>query len=440
MSMKKLSLLFCAMAACCASSAREATVASPNGKLTVVITDAPVPSLSATVPGASASGSVPAPFPSGTVTYAVTLEGRQVVLPSKLGFKADFGDFTEGLKIVNTKAVQVDRQYEMQQVKQSHFHYVATLLTVDLENSHGQKASVEFSVSDNDVAFRYVIPRQKDDNPKSAVIFSEATSFLLPDGTSTFLTPQSKSMVGWERTKPSYEEEYKADAPMTDRSAFGEGYTFPCLFRLPASSLETIGASGVSESSESSGTYKSYKSHKSHKSYKTYNSQDFWLLISETGVSSAYCGSHLSDYSSQQGYTIAYPMPGENNGRGDTFAGIPLPGVTPWRTITVGSSLKPIVETTIPYDVVEPLYTLNPQLSTLNSQLSTLNSQPSTLNPQLSTLNSQLSTLNSQPLRSLHLELAHLAGQLHQLRRPGAVHRPRLSHGLRALPRRQLVG
>jgi hypothetical protein len=55
-------------------------------------------------------------------------------------------------------------------------------------------------------------------------------------------------------------------------------------------------------------------------------------------------------------YTIAYPMAGENNGRSDTFAGIPLPGTTPWRTITVGSSLKPIVETTVAYDVVEPLY------------------------------------------------------------------------------------
>lgn len=33
-----------------------------------------------------------------------------------------------------------------------------------------------------------------------------------------------------------------------------------------------------------------------------------------------------------------------------------MPGVTPWRTITVGETLKPIVENTIPFDVVEPLY------------------------------------------------------------------------------------
>jgi hypothetical protein len=49
-------------------------------------------------------------------------------------------------------------------------------------------------------------------------------------------------------------------------------------------------------------------------------------------------------------------MEGENNGIGSSTPGIALPGSTPWRTITVGSSLKSIVETTIQYDVVEPLY------------------------------------------------------------------------------------
>ena len=83
------------------------------------------------------------------------------------------------------------------------------------------------------VAFRYLIPRQRNDNPKSAVILAEATGFNLPEGTTTFLTPQSKAMVGWERTKPSYEEEYKADAQMAQRSQYGEGFTFPCLFRVP---------------------------------------------------------------------------------------------------------------------------------------------------------------------------------------------------------------
>ena len=282
------------------ASAREVTIASPNGKLVVTVSDE-----------------------GGKATYAVALNGKQMLLPSALGFKADMGDFTKELKITNTKSAHVDRSYEMRQVKQSQMHYVAEALTVDFENAKGQKMSAEFSVSNNDVAFRYLIPRQKNDNPKSAVIQCEATGFSLPEGTTTFLTPQSKPMVGWERTKPSYEEGYSNDGAMTARSQYGEGYTFPCLFHAP----------------------------------------EGWVLISETGVDSHYCGSHLSDYP----YTIAFPMAGENNGNGTTTAAIALPGKTPWRTITVGETLNPIVETTIPYDVVEPLYTLTPALASPKS-------------------------------------------------------------------------
>ena len=296
----KKGLLFLALMLPMVASAREVTIASPNRKLVVTVNDE-----------------------GGKATYSVALNGQQLLLPSALGFKADMGDFTQGLKITNTKSAHVDRTYEMRQVKQSKMHYVAEALTVDFETAKGLKMSAEFSVSDNDVAFRYLIPRQKNDNPKSAVILNEATGFSLPEGTTTFLTPQSKSMVGWERTKPSYEEEYKADAPMTARSQYGEGYTFPCLFHAP----------------------------------------NGWVLLSETGVDSHYCGSHLSDYP----YTIAFPMAGENNGFGSANAAIALPGTTPWRTITVGESLKPIVETTIPYDVVEPLYPLTSHLSPLTS-------------------------------------------------------------------------
>ena len=291
--MKLQSLIPLLLLAPLSMQAREATVTSPDGKLSVTVSDQ-----------------------GGRATYAVSLDGQQVLQPSALGFKADFGDFTQGLSITHTKEGKAEDSYVMRQVKQSHISYQASTLSIDFENQQRQKMSVEFFVKDNDVAFRYVIPRQAKDNPKTATILSESTAFRLPDGTTTFLCPQIDPMKGWERTKPSYEEEYKPDAPMTDRSQFGQGYTFPCLFKAPGS----------------------------------------WVLISETGVDSHYCGSHLSDYQPSAGYTIAYPQPGENNGFGSSFASIALPGQTPWRTITVGQSLAPIVETTIPYDVVRPLY------------------------------------------------------------------------------------
>lgn len=72
-------------------------------------------------------------------------------------------------------------------------------------------------------------------------------------------------------------------------------------------------------------------------------------------MSSYYCGSRLIGHENGL-YTIGFPQEGEFNGNGTTSPGIALPGKTPWRTITLGPTLAPIVETTVPFDVVEPLY------------------------------------------------------------------------------------
>src|SRR5690606_12214623 len=122
-------------------------------------------------------------------------------------------------------------------------------------------------------------------------------------------------MTGFARTAPSYESGYTADVAM-ETNTNTNGYVFPGLFRI-----------------ENNG----------------------WVLLSETGVSSLYNASHLSKYTNGM-YNIEYPDMKTNNGFGSTSAQVGLPGMTPWRTITVGKTLKPIVETTIPYDVVEPLY------------------------------------------------------------------------------------
>ena len=71
------------------------------------------------------------------------------------------------------------------------------------------------------------------------------------------------------------------------------------------------------------------------------------MLVSETGVDSRYCGSRLSDVTEGNLYTVAFPMAEENNGNGTVAPAFALPGSTPWRTITVGETLKPIVETTV---------------------------------------------------------------------------------------------
>ena len=288
--------ILCSLAALMTASAMatDVKVASPDGKLQVTISDE-----------------------GGKPTYVVNYDGKQMMTPSALGLNTNIGDFTQGLTIKDSKENSIDSKYTMSRTKASEVHYQANEVNITMENAKKWPLTVTFRVSNSDVAFRYTLHRGKGNNPKCAVIYSEASAFNFPDYTTTFICPQSKTMVGWERTKPSYEEEYTADAAMDVKSKFGEGYTFPCLFHV---------------------------------------GNDGWVLVSETGTGSNYAGCHLSDYEKGKGYTVAFPNKTEMNGLGSEYVGIMVPGSTPWRTITVGSNLKPIVETTVAYDLVEPLY------------------------------------------------------------------------------------
>lgn len=258
---------------------------------------------------------VSCPSANGEVSYAVTYNGKQMLESSPLGMETNVGDFYRGLQLKEHKVTALDTVYEQSRIKASRIHYWANELLCSFVNGEGKNVQITFRVSNNDVAFRYTLPREQ--GKGSVTVNSERTGFRFPSQTTTFLCPQSDAMIGWKRTKPSYEEEYKADAPMNERSGYGHGYTFPCLFKV---------------------------------------GDDGWVLLSETGVDSRYCGSRLSDWDNGV-YRIAFPMPEENNGNGTVSPAFSLPGYTPWRTVTVGETLKPIVETTVPWDVVEPRYT-----------------------------------------------------------------------------------
>lgn len=249
------------------------------------------------------------------ISYTVSYKGKIMLEPSPLGIETNVGDFTKAMELTGHKVRVIDTVYTQSRIKSSRIHYLANELLCTFANAQGKKMDVTFRISNNDIAIRYTLPRQGERG--SVVVNSEKTGFRFPAQTTTFLCPQSDAMIGWKRTKPSYEEEYDADAPMNVRSKYGHGYTFPCLFRI---------------------------------------GDDGWVLVSETGVDSRYCGSRLSDGVNGL-YTVAFPMPEENNGNGTIAPAFALPGSTPWRTITVGETLKPIVETTVPWDVVESRYT-----------------------------------------------------------------------------------
>lgn len=260
-------------------------------------------------------------------------DGSEVVLlePSPLGLLTDAADFSRGLTLTSERRDTVARSYDISRTKTSHSDYRANALTLSYQTPEAQKTSetsktseksaprtvsVRFELADNSLAYRYELPQT--DSRACTVVTGEATGFAFPEGTTTFMSPQSDPMIGWHRTKPSYEEEYTHDAPLDAPSSYGHGFTFPALFH--------VGDRG-------------------------------WALVSETGTAGQYPGCRLSDYDAQTGlFTVAFPMEGENNGFGSTTAQMPLPSETPWRTIAFGETLKPIVETTVQFDVVEPLY------------------------------------------------------------------------------------
>ena len=273
------------------ASAENKQITSPDGKLVVTVADM-----------------------DGRPSYSVSYDNVLFLKPSPLGMIANIGDFSSGMSLEkNVSTNKIDETYELASIKKSKVRYVANEAVFSFTQQEKTIYDVIFRISNNDVAFKYKMYPQGE--TLSCVVKQEATGFAFPDGTTTFLCPQSKPMGGFARTSPSYETSYTAD-DVAGKNGWGEGYTFPCLFR---------------------------------------NGDNGWVLVSETGVNGGYCASRLLGHKGGV-YTIGFPQEGEANGNGTVSPGIALPGETPWRTITVGKTLAPIVETTVPFDVVKPLY------------------------------------------------------------------------------------
>ena len=152
----------------------------------------------------------------GKPVYSVTYDGKTVLENSPLGFVSNIGDFSRQMSFVGQQADKVEKTYTQDRIKCSTVNYSANKLTVTLENAEKKKLDIVFQLSNNDIAFRYEMPQYGE--TACMVIEKEATGFDFPSTTTTFLSPQSDPMIGWKRTKPSYEEEYVPDEPVATPS------------------------------------------------------------------------------------------------------------------------------------------------------------------------------------------------------------------------------
>ncbi|MXN92175.1 glycoside hydrolase family 97 protein [Flavobacterium sp. Sd200] len=252
----------------------------------------------------------------GQVVYNVIHEGKAFIESSPLGITTSIGDFTNNLKPAGTKTKSINEKYELNRSKVSKVNYTANELVASYINTNKDTIKFIFRVSNTDVAFSYMLPKTKKQT-STFTIDKEFTGFKLPSGSTAFITPQSPTKFGWKNTKPSYEEKYVIEQPVGSKSQYGLGFTYPALFHVK----------------DNTG----------------------WVLISETGTTGKYAGTRLAEPTAAGLYEVAFPMEGENNGVGATTVSATLPFSSPWKTITIGKTLEPIIASTVATDVVKPL-------------------------------------------------------------------------------------
>ncbi|PTX91417.1 glycoside hydrolase family 97 protein [Opitutus sp. ER46] len=271
---------------------------------------APAPVTSIASPDGALVVDVQLARPAGTLTYSVTRAGQPVLAASRLGLVRDDTDFTRGLTLVAVEPGRaIEEKYEILTAKRRANTYRANRQVVELVNADGAKLQVEFQVSNDGVAFRYVFPGT------SAVVRwlrEEVTSFAFLPGTRAWLQPMSEAKTGWSRVNPCYEEYFEKNIAVGTPSPQA-GWVYPALFR----------------------------------------SGDTWLVVSEAGLGRDYCGTRLRKESPNGEYTIGFPDARE------TFPGGPLnpvsvlPWRTPWRLIAIGS-LQTVAESMLGIDLADP--------------------------------------------------------------------------------------
>lgn len=247
--------------------------------------------------------------PQQGLTYAVYRNRVAVLLPSSLGLQLAGADLAAKLALETTSpVVAISDQYEMAVGKQRHISYRANEQVFAVKNAAGQKMDVVFRVSDDGVAFRYIV---KGAGRKQFV--SEATSFAFNPAAKAWLQPMQVAQTGWMNTNPAYEEHYQREIAVGTASPMKAGWVFPALFK----------------------------------------SGDTWVALSEANMDGSFHASRLQAESPNATYRIGLPMAAEVVTGGKLLADVTGDMVTPWRLIAVGS-LPTVMDSTLGTDLAAP--------------------------------------------------------------------------------------
>lgn len=230
--------------------------------------------------------------------YQVSKNGEVVIQPSQLGIKGD-QSFTKGLKISKLeKAKRISQSYSSPAEKRAQRSFTANGRDMIVKNKAGKKLRVEFAVSDEGVAFRYLY-----DSKTAVAVRGEKTSFKFDAQTRAWLHPHADAQTGWANTQPSYEEQYQYNVPVGFPAPLKAGWSFPALF----------------------------------------NTGKYWVLLSESGLTPNYVGTRLAKNSPNGEYFIEFPQKRETIHEDHPEYVVSANVVSPWRLIVIGS-LADVVE------------------------------------------------------------------------------------------------
>lgn len=243
--------------------------------------------------------------------YSIRHQDSIVLEASKLGIIMEDEDFSQNLKVEKiSDPTIIEESYEMVQGKRRDRTYLAHEQTVELSNAAGSKMHIIFRVSNDGVAFRYFFPGP---SPSIKKITKEITTFNFPEKAKGWLQPMANAKEGWEKTTPSYEDDYYQDIPVGTASPQEAGWLYPALFHTGSS----------------------------------------WALITEAALDGTYCATRLAQHSPGGEYAIDFPQPEEIFPEGPVNPQSTMPWASPWRIIAIGS-LKTIVESTLGTDLANP--------------------------------------------------------------------------------------
>jgi hypothetical protein len=253
----------------------------------------------------------------GRPTYTVRYREAELLRPSRLGVQLAGTDLSQNLTLQSAgKTEAVAERYDLATDKRAHCRYEANRRIIRFAGAAGPTLSVVFQVSNDGVAFQYLLEGKAKDVQK---ITAEKTTFHLPAAAKGWLHPHAKAQTGFANTQPSYEEYYQMGIAAGTPSTLGQGWSFPALF-------------------EAGG---------------------HWVLLTEAGMGRTYCGSHLAHAAPDAEYGVAFPQEAERTT--PEAALLPegrLPWRTPWRVVEVGPSLAPLVESTLTTDLSAPAQAL----------------------------------------------------------------------------------